>query len=203
MEFDKLSSPEVDSTSRNVDPVNALSFFRTVGKLKQLKRTGWVNHGIPLPESVADHMYRMSMITFLVQDPAVDKDKLMKICMVHDLAEAIVGDITPHDGVSKEEKRRLEESAMKKILSEVGDERISSEIMLLWLTYEEGDSLEADLARQLDKLEMIIQANEYECLHPEQRLDSFFRSTADSFRHPQILEWANALRKERDTRQQN
>ena len=51
----------------------------------------------------------MSMITFLVQDPAVDKDKLMKICMVHDLAEAIVGDITPHDGVSKEEKRRLEE----------------------------------------------------------------------------------------------
>lgn len=51
----------------------------------------------------------MSMISFLVQDPAVDKDKLMKICMVHDLAEAIVGDITPHDGVSKEEKRKLEE----------------------------------------------------------------------------------------------
>ena len=51
----------------------------------------------------------MSMISFLVQDPTVDKDKLMKICMVHDLAEAIVGDITPHDGVSKEEKRKLEE----------------------------------------------------------------------------------------------
>lgn len=77
---------------------------------------------------------------------------------------------------------------MKKILSEVGDERISNEIMLLWLAYEEGDSLEADLARQLDKLEMIIQANEYECLHPEQRLDSFFRSTADSFKHPQVRE---------------
>jgi 5'-deoxynucleotidase YfbR-like HD superfamily hydrolase len=66
------------SSSGNIDPLNALSFFRTVGKLKLLKRTGWVNHGnfnvtsvlkyfshtfnisigIPLPESVADHMYR-------------------------------------------------------------------------------------------------------------------------------------------------
>ena len=75
---------------------------------------------------------------------------------------------------------------MVKILSQVGDERISNEIMLLWLAYEDGDSIEADLARQLDKLEMIIQANEYECLHPEKRLDSFFRSTTDSFRHPQV-----------------
>ena len=75
---------------------------------------------------------------------------------------------------------------MVKILSQVGDERISNEIMLLWLAYEDGDSIEADLARQLDKLEMIIQANEYECLHPEKCLDSFFRSTTDSFRHPQV-----------------
>ena len=97
--------------------------------LKYFSHTFNISIGIPLPESVADHMYRsqinprfnksdilqffpdhrMSMISFLVQDPTVDKDKLMKICMVHDLAEAIVGDITPHDGVSKEEKRKLEE----------------------------------------------------------------------------------------------
>lgn len=51
----------------------------------------------------------MSMMSFLIQDSQVNKDKLMKICMVHDLAESIVGDITPHDGVSKEEKRSLEE----------------------------------------------------------------------------------------------
>jgi putative hydrolases of HD superfamily len=54
-------------------------------------------------------MYRMSMMAFLITDAAVNKDKLIKICMVHDLAESIVGDITPYDGVSKEEKRKLEE----------------------------------------------------------------------------------------------
>lgn len=49
------------------------------------------------------------MLCFMITDSRVNKDRLMKICMVHDLAESIVGDITPHCGVSKEEKRRLEE----------------------------------------------------------------------------------------------
>lgn len=51
----------------------------------------------------------MSMLAFAVRDSNVNRDKLMKVCMVHDLAEAVVGDITPYDGVSKEEKRVLEE----------------------------------------------------------------------------------------------
>lgn len=61
------------------EPSKALAFFRVVGQLKTLKRTGWVNHAIALPESVADHMYRMSMMAFLIEDQEVNKDKLMKI----------------------------------------------------------------------------------------------------------------------------
>ncbi len=91
----------------------ALEFLRVVGKLKTLKRTGWVNNGVALPESVADHMYRMAMCSFLITDPAVDRSRLMKIAVVHDLAEALVGDIVPHDTrYTKEEKRRLEEVCM-------------------------------------------------------------------------------------------
>lgn len=52
------------------------------------------------------------MLSFLVTDPTVDKNRLMKMCLVHDLAESVVGDITPHDGVSKEEKRQLEEVSL-------------------------------------------------------------------------------------------
>lgn len=51
----------------------------------------------------------MAMLAFAVRDSNVNRDRLMKVCMVHDLAEAVVGDITPYDGVSKEEKRALEE----------------------------------------------------------------------------------------------
>ena len=56
----------------------------------------------------------------------------------------------------------------------------------LWLEYEDGTSIEADMAKQLDKFEMIVQANEYELVHPEKRLDGFFRSTENSFTHPEV-----------------
>ncbi len=49
------------------------------------------------------------MLSFMITDTRVNKDKLMKICLVHDLAESVVGDITPLDPVTKEEKKVLEE----------------------------------------------------------------------------------------------
>jgi len=82
---------------------------------------------------------------------------------------------------------------MKEILQDIGNEDISTEIMTLWLEYEQGLSIEADLARQLDKLEMILQANEYEILHPEKDLSRFFTSTKDSFTHPQVRDYLYKL----------
>ena len=55
----------------------------------------------------------MSMLSFLITDQRVNKDELMKICLVHDLAESVVGDITPNCGVSKEDKKKLEEVSAK------------------------------------------------------------------------------------------
>ena len=183
-------------------PGNALAFFEVVGKLKTLKRTGWVNHGIPQPESVADHMYRMSMLGFLITDAGVDKSALIKICLLHDLAEATVGDITPFCGVSKEEKRRLEEAALRKMLDDLGHEELAEELMGYWMQYEESSSLTATVARELDKFEMIVQANEYELAHPEKRLDSFFASTEGYFHHPEVAAWDAELRKTRALRVQ-
>ena len=74
-----------------VDPGKALDFFRLVGKLKTTPRTGWVNNEVISPESIADHMYRMSMLAMLITDPVIDKNRLIKICLVHDLGESIVG----------------------------------------------------------------------------------------------------------------
>jgi putative hydrolases of HD superfamily len=150
-------------TASPVGSTNALQFFRLVGKLKTTKRTGWVNHQVQLPESIADHMYRMSMLAMLITDPSIDKDKLVKICLVHDLAESIVGDITPTDvRYTAEEKRRLELEAMDKIGSDVGHAGIAAELKGLWLEYEDGQTAESKMAKQLDKYEMIVQADEYE-----------------------------------------
>lgn len=108
-----VASDMSSQLATNVSPPSAsqaLDFLRVVGKLKTLKRTGWVNNKIALPESVADHMYRMAMCSFLITDPALDRTRLMKLAVVHDLAEALVGDIVPHDErYTKELKRTLEE----------------------------------------------------------------------------------------------
>lgn len=190
------------SAATPVSPKNALNFFQIIGQLKTLKRTGWVNNEIPLPESVADHMYRMTMQTFLITDPLVNKDKLMKICLCHDLAEAVVGDITPFDGITKEEKRKLEENALKQMMRDLQHQDIANEILSLWLEYEEGTSIEANVAKDFDKFEMIVQADEYEKA-TNKRLDSFFESTKDSFSHYEVLSWANTLRNDRNKRMLN
>lgn len=61
-----------------INPVDVMTFINTVGKLKHLKRTGWVRAGIHLPESVADHMYKMSMMVFMLRDQSINRDRLMK-----------------------------------------------------------------------------------------------------------------------------
>ena len=76
--------------------------------LKTTPRTGWVNHGVDKPESIADHMYRMSLMAMVAAKsmPELDQNRCVKLALIHDLAEAIVGDITPHDPVTKRRRRR-------------------------------------------------------------------------------------------------
>lgn len=75
---------------------------------------------------------------------------------------------------------------MRNIAADIGQSDISENIVELWMEYEEGVSVEAELARQLDKFEMIVQANEYELSNPGKRLERFFESTMDSFSHPEV-----------------
>jgi len=69
-----------------------------------------------------DHMYRMGMMSLLASDCGVDATRCMKIALVHDVAEAIVGDITPHCSVSDEDKFSLESRAIQQIKSMLGPE---------------------------------------------------------------------------------
>lgn len=73
------------------------------------KRTGWLKAGVPRVESVADHSYRAALLALVLPESGVDRVRCMKMALVHDLAESIVGDITPSCGVSTDEKHRREE----------------------------------------------------------------------------------------------
>lgn len=147
------------------------TLFHKVGKLKSTKRSGWVRHKVRDPESVADHSYRTAFIAMILGDILkMDTQKLIKMALIHDLAEAVAGDITPHDGLSKEEKHRKEEMGLRQLLKDVPNGNVYLD---LWNEYEEQKTREAVILKNIDKLEMATQAREYQQVFPDKDLSEF------------------------------
>lgn len=182
------------STFSVPSPTSAIDFLLLLQKLKVTKRTGWVRCNVKQPESIADHMYRMGMMSLILGDNAgVDAARCIKIALVHDVAESLVGDITPHCGVSDEDKYKMEADAVRQIQSMLGEQtKAAGEVESLWREYESQSTPESHLVKDFDKLEMIIQAHEYE---QAQGLDlqQFFDSTAGKFKTETGRAWAAEL----------
>ena len=125
--------------------------------LKSLPRAGWVRVGIEQPESVAAHSWGLAMLCMEWAPKStvpLDITKVLQIALLHDLPEVIVGDITPHDNINKQEKHRLEEAAASQILP--------PQLYQLWHEYMLNQSPEAQFVHQMDKIDMAIQAIVYE-----------------------------------------
>ena len=90
-------------------------FFQIVLGLKTIQRKGWKDKlGLKNVESVADHSYSMAIMSMVLSDLlALDTNKILKMALLHDLAESKVGDFIP-DEISKERKNKIENDAMKK-----------------------------------------------------------------------------------------
>lgn len=165
-----------------------VKFIQVCGQLKQEKRTGWVRRGVNGPESVADHSYRMAMMAFaMAPEAGVDANYCVNMGLVHDLAEAIVGDLViegedhNRDPITKEEKAAKEEAAMESICKLIGME--GDKALKLWREYEAQETKEARFMKDLDKLEMLCQAREYEEMQGEELTD-FYKSTEGKIKSP-------------------
>jgi putative hydrolase of HD superfamily len=170
------------------------NFLYKVGELKSIKRSGWVRNKIPNSESVADHSFRTAFMAMILGDALeVDSCKLIKMALIHDLAESITGDITPHDGISREEKQRKEEIGIKQLLKDVPNEQ---ELMDLWIEYEEQKSQESIILKNIDKLEMVIQALEYQKTFPDRDLSEFILGAERELNIPEILDLFKEVRSE-------
>ncbi len=123
--------------------------------LKGLDRAGWKRVGIERPESVAAHSWGVTFAALLRCPPGLDREKVLIMALLHDLAEATVGDITPYDGVSKEEKRRREEEAIRHLL---GDH---PELLSIWQEAEQRQSAEALFVKEMDLLDLGLTAESY------------------------------------------
>ncbi|KAF7484811.1 HD domain-containing protein 2 [Marmota monax] len=186
------------SASTGFGARSLLQFLRLVGQLKRVPRTGWVYRNVKNPESVSDHMYRMAVMAMVTKDDHLNKDRCIRLALVHDMAECIVGDIAPADNIPKEEKHRREEEAMQQI-TQLLPEDLRKELYELWEEYETQASAEAKFVKQLDQCEMILQAFEYEDLENKPgRLQDFYDSTAGKFSHPEIVQLVSELEAERN-----
>ncbi len=177
--------------------MNILAFAHIVGKLKKLKRTGWVNHDVPNPESVADHTLRLAMLAMvLAPKVGANTDKAIKMALIHDLAESTTGDIVIQRGAeslnSQIDKERAERSALTYILSLVDADQYNE----LFDEYLANQTIEARLIHQLDKLEMAIQAQEYEHDH-KMKLDEFFVGARLKIQDTQFIKIMDEIEKMR------
>ena len=142
--------------------------------------------GVSKVESVAEHSYRMAMMALTLHEAsdATNLDRMIKMCLVHDLAEVLVGDITPFDGIEKEKKKLLEKRAMLALVQDLPESK-QAELLALFEEYESQESDEARFVKDLDRLEMCLTALEYE--EAEQiDLEEFFASVKDKFRFDSV-----------------
>ena len=133
-------------------------------ELKQLPRTGWVRSGVNNPESVAAHSWGMAVLALRLAPKELNLERVLSLCLVHDLPEVRIGDLTPHDDTSN--KAELEHKAM-------------SDMAPQWLSlleeYEAGETAEAKFVKQIDKLDMGLQAILYQTKQ-DITLDEFIES---------------------------
>ena len=136
-----------------------LEFLRSAERLKDTVRNAFTSAG--RTESVADHTWRLCLlaVTFADALPEVDLLKLLKICVLHDLGEAISGDIPAPEQDLANPKSAQERADFEHLITPLPD-ALREEFLTLWDEYENATSLEARVAKALDKIETILQHNQ-------------------------------------------
>lgn len=142
---------------RQPELADILEFLRAAEGLKTAARSGWTSAG--QQESVAEHTWRLCLMALVLHPsfPEVDFARLIKICIIHDLGEAIGGDVpAPEQARRTSSKAADERRDLLQLLAPL-PASLRDEITNLWDEYDAAQSPEAKLAKALDKLETILQ----------------------------------------------
>jgi len=165
-----------------------LDFFNTVAELKKTPRKGWKEKvGLANPESVADHSYNTAVIAMVVSDlKKLDTEKILRMALLHDIAESVTGDFTPEE-ISKKDKRKMENHAILDILSKLPS-KLANNYTKIWKEYQNGNSKEAILVHEIDRLEMALQAWKYRDEgYPKEKLEMFFSAAKKEIKSKEVL----------------
>lgn len=199
-------------------PEDLAALFRQVLALKSTPRTGWLDRGVPPAEteSIADHILMTTLIAWIAAGPSLDRDKVLRLALVHDLAEAVTGDPPPYSRAelppasdpealraffsrrhvrsaeAKAAKDRAEAEALER-LRELMPEQAGEEIFALWREYEEGATPEAQFVKDVDRFEAFLQARDYARRYPDLPFDGFTRMAEQELQTPTLIALRDAI----------
>lgn len=142
-----MTTDQIDATRR---------FFKASALLKDQLRNGWTAQG--RRESVAEHSWRLALMAMLLgpEEPGLDMLRVLELCLVHDLGEALNGDQPApqqQDAAAKSDRERADLGA----LTANAPATMRTRIRALWEEYEAGKTREAQFVKGADKLETILQ----------------------------------------------
>ncbi len=127
-------------------------------RLSTLPRTGWVQHQVSDPETVASHALGVAFLVRTFLPEGLDKAKCLDMAVIHDQAESLVGDITPFDGVAVQEKEKMELRAMRTIAQRLG----TPDLVDVFKEYQAQKTPEARFVKDMDRIQAVFKALQYD-----------------------------------------
>ena len=172
-----------------------IEVFYEFNHLKALYRQGWLRHGVPKEhcETVAEHSMGVALLALFLADgyfPELDKGRLILMGLLHDFGEIYSGDIVPGK-MSLEEKHALERKSVERVFLRLPK---GKEYLAIWEEFEAQETPEARFMKEIDRLEMGLQASVYE-QEGFGDLSVFFESTDQALSTPELRRILAAIRK--------
>jgi putative hydrolase of HD superfamily len=208
-----VGDPSSRLPARTAQALLGLAEF--AAKLKSVPRTGWLDRGVrPLQvESVADHSFGVALVAWAcalqrqAEGATIDPERVLKLAIIHDLAEAETGDLTPYDAVAipsehdpfarrafletrhrrdpdRDTVKRAAENAVMRRLLDALPGAMRSELGEVWDELHLGESSEARFVKQIDRLETFLQSRLYLRADPALPMTSFHQEVFESIDDP-------------------
>lgn len=142
-----------------VDLKGRLAFIQAAEKLKGVLRSAYTSSG--RQESTAEHTWRLCLLAMTLQDVLgpLDFERVLKLCVIHDLGEALNGDVPAVLQQASAAKSGQERQDLVQLMSSL-PATLQDEFLSLWEDYENATTREARIVKALDKIETIIQHNQ-------------------------------------------
>ena len=173
---------------------NLIKFFLHIENLKTVKRKGWIiKSKVKEVESVAEHSYAATSIAMIISDLAgTNTEKVMKMMLIHDLPEGIIGDLVPGENANKDVD---EEEAIRSILGSLPD-KMQIDYTEIWNEFKMNKTKESQLVHEIDKLELIIQLSLYRDRMSKEAFNEFLQSSEKIIEFDLNRELLNEILKE-------